>query len=491
MEDWITIKNLKHRCPELGTRKIAQLLGISRNTVKKALNSDSGPAYQRAAKINPYIEPFTAVIFEMLIVKKFRGSRVLNEIRSKGYQGSQSAFYRYIAKLKKPPKKYCTPYETAPGEQSQFDWSPYTVLIDGQLTQIYVFIYILGFSRYRIYDASLSKTQGSVFEALENGFHETGGVTERIQTDNDKCFVHNASKENFQWNSRYLQFCGHYCIKPTRSLPGHPWSKGKVENPFDYFEDHFITGNTFDSFPHLLEELKKFQYRVNNRVHDTTKTEPEHLFAQEKQRLLPLPDTRYVNIKELVRHVTADCLLSFDGNKYSVPWPFACREVWLRVSKGYFLEIYSAKNELIATHVLQTAKGKIIIDELHYRGHQVERGNWQRLSQLFLVHCPEQHLFLEKLQAQKRINSAYHLTRILDLFAYYQAPDILNAIQACFDYNMFNVTFIQGYLENHCQPQVTVEPASSHVSYDQLNSPIKRNLNEYKISEVSHEPAHH
>ena len=33
MEDWITIRNLKNRNPKLGSRKIAELWGISHNTV--------------------------------------------------------------------------------------------------------------------------------------------------------------------------------------------------------------------------------------------------------------------------------------------------------------------------------------------------------------------------------------------------------------------------------------------------------------------------
>lgn len=37
MEDWVSIKNIKAKNPKLGTRKIAELLGISRNTVKKLL----------------------------------------------------------------------------------------------------------------------------------------------------------------------------------------------------------------------------------------------------------------------------------------------------------------------------------------------------------------------------------------------------------------------------------------------------------------------
>jgi DNA-binding transcriptional regulator YhcF (GntR family) len=37
MEDWVTIRNLKVENPNLGTRTIATMIGISRNTVKKAL----------------------------------------------------------------------------------------------------------------------------------------------------------------------------------------------------------------------------------------------------------------------------------------------------------------------------------------------------------------------------------------------------------------------------------------------------------------------
>ncbi len=37
MEDWVTIRNLKKKRPDLGKRKIAELLGVSRNTVRRAL----------------------------------------------------------------------------------------------------------------------------------------------------------------------------------------------------------------------------------------------------------------------------------------------------------------------------------------------------------------------------------------------------------------------------------------------------------------------
>ncbi|MDD3009682.1 MAG: IS21 family transposase, partial [Arcobacter sp.] len=59
MEDWVTIRNLKKKDPNLGTRTIALMLGISRNTVKKALLNDELLLYNRGEKkINEAVEPF-------------------------------------------------------------------------------------------------------------------------------------------------------------------------------------------------------------------------------------------------------------------------------------------------------------------------------------------------------------------------------------------------------------------------------------------------
>lgn len=481
MEDWVTIKNLKRRRPDLGTRKIAGLLGFSRNTVKRALTSETGPCYNRKSRINPEIEKFKDYIYEQLVVKKLRGSRVLNDISSKGYKGSKSAFYRYISKIKKPAGRTFRPYQTGPGEQAQFDWSPYTVLIGGKLTKVIVFNYILGFSRKRVYEASLTATQGSIFEALENSFYQTGGVPERVQTDNDKSFVTNSSRENFQWNKRYLQFAGHYGFKPSRSLPGHPWSKGKVEKPFEYLEDHFIKGNQFFSFEDFLIRLKKFEREVNNQIHGTTHQRPDELFEKEKDSLSPLPSSRYVDVKEQARKVTADCLISFDGNRYSVPWQFATREVWVKVSKGYYLTVYSSQNALIATHKLAITKGNVIINQDHYKNHRIDRGNWDRLSQMFLHRFPYYEWFLEKLKAQKRINPSYHLTQILEISKFYHPDDMINAFKASEEYNVFSSVFVQGFLENHSQMELNVSRLNWYDHSKYKNTNIKRPLEYYQI----------
>lgn len=482
MEDWVTIRNLKKRNSDLGTREIARLLGISRNTVKKALRADKAPAYERKPKVNPEIKPFEDVIYDKLTKDNLRKSRVLEDIMSKGYRGSQSAFYRHCSKIKQTETKTFKPYETAPACQAQFDWSPYSILVGGNLVKVYVFSYIHGFSRWRVYEASLSQSQAGVFEALENSIIESGGVCEKVQTDNAKCFVTNASKDNLIWNRRYLAFCGHYGFKPTRSLPGHPWSKGKVERPFDYLEEHFIKGNEFDSFEDFVAKLKAFQDKVNARVHSTTKAAPDELFEKEQPMLYELPGTRYVGIKEEVRKVSADCLIAYSGNRYSVPYLFATKEVWVKVSKGYYIEIYSSQNKMIARHQMSTDKGKVIIDERHYKNHTVERGNWERLSILFADKFPGYIWMLDKLKTQKRINPGYHLTRIMDMAEYYRKDDLEKAFEKCREFNIYNATFIKGFIENNASVFETEPVRIDEMIRKKIKEvDIKRPLDYYNI----------
>ena len=209
MEDWVSIQTLKKKNPSMSNRELGKLLHVSHNTVKRALEKQAPPEYERKEKLSKQLTPFKEVIFKMLNVSKFKGSRILEEIKSKGYTGSKTTFYEHYKKIKQKPQKHYKPYETPPGEQSQFDWSPYTVTIAGNLTKVIVYSYINSFSRFIVLEGSISENQGAVFEALEQGIIVSGGVPSRVQTDNAKVFVKNASKNNFQWNERYLHLCGH------------------------------------------------------------------------------------------------------------------------------------------------------------------------------------------------------------------------------------------------------------------------------------------
>jgi transposase len=499
MEDWVTIRNLKKKNPNLGTRKIATILGISRNTVKKALLSDELPLYNRGEKkINEHIIPFADFIKESFLKKNLKASRILKDIRSKGYQGSQYALYAYVREVLKPiqqdvvkssPNAYMR-YETVAGEQMQYDWSPYTVSIAGQSVKINIHHTILGYSRYKFYDVSLHVTSSDVYTALEESFIFFGGVCDRIQVDNATCFVTNASRDNFVWNTRFLHLCGFYGIKPTRSIPGHPWSKGKVENPFSYLETHFITGNEFRSFDDLRYKLKQFQDEHNLQIHGTTKQVAKLLYEKEEiDTLKSLPCDpitgeikRYVGFKEEFRKVTSDCLISYKGNKYSVPHYFASKEVWIRVLYGTTLQIYSSKNKLIATHTLVLTKGEIIINKEHFAGYRINKFDSQAVSINRLIKrfgtYSNIHKFIENIKVQKRINPSSHLYRIANLFEYYNDADCIMAIEESISLNVYNFNIIKGHITQYKKPKPE-KLNLLNIELPQAN--IKRDLGDYKL----------
>lgn len=137
-------------------------------------------------------------------------------------------------------------------------------------------------------------------------------------------------------------------------MPYRTRTKGKVERPFNYIEEHFIKGNSFENMNHLNESAKIFINNWNNKVHTTTKRIPSQMYLEEKELLIPLPQKQYSLQYCESRKVSLDCLISVKGRKYSVPAEYADKTVKFRISYGYLLCIYY-NSEIIATHDLTKA----------------------------------------------------------------------------------------------------------------------------------------
>lgn len=292
------------------------------------------------------------------------------------------------------------------------------------------------------------------------------------------------------WNSRFLHLCGFYGIKPTRSIPGHPWSKGKVENPFSYLETHFITGNEFKSFEDLKDKLKQFQDEHNLEIHGTTKQIAKVMYEQDEintLKLLPINENtgelkRYVGFKEEFRKVTSDCLISYKGNKYSVPHYFASKEVWVRVVYGTNLQIYSSKNKLIATHTMSLSKGEVNINKEHFQGYRTNKFDSQvasinRLKSRFEAYI-NIHKFIDNIKVQKRINPASHLYRIANLFEYYDDADCIMAMEECIALNVYNYNIIKGHITHYKKPK---QEQLNLFNIELPQGNIKRDLGDYKL----------
>jgi transposase len=461
VEAWTTIRYL--RAQGKSVRAIARELGLARNTVRAALRQDAPPHYVRPKRHNPKLEPFIAQIEEMVLQKHFIGSRVFRELRALGYQGGRTALYDYLRTLKTASQRarLTERFETEPAQQGQFDWSSYTAPLGGIVTRVVIFCLTLAFSRRKFYWPSLAETQASIFEALEAALHYFGGSPKQLLVDNARAFVSDASPERFTWNSHFLELCGHYSLEPRACQPGRPRTKGKVERPFFYLEQHFIKGNAWEHFGAFARALAVFtRDELDTLIHATTGERPIDRFEAERPLLTPLPAVPFIGRHEEMRKVSWDCLISFGGSRYSVPWPYAAKHVWLRTSQGRKLIVRNQSGEEIACHDLAARKGSTNIDPSHYENlRQAVPKTRVLLEEAFLGLFPEHAAFIEGLLIQQKNNALKHLRAILGLAEVYPRQALAAAFVAAKDDNTYSHRFIRGLLEAGEWTPCDVRPA--------------------------------
>jgi len=492
-------------------KQIARDLRLSRNTVRRylrdlpaPLSACSPPAAARAghaqagrppgrtttdyparpARPNAQLAPFAHDI-ERMLADELIGSRILAELRKRGYRGPRRTFYRYLSHQKElaSSSPAVERFETRPAKQGQYDWSMYTVMIGSTLTRVYLHSFILGFSRYQHLSASLDVRQAAIFAALEESFIAVAGVPHEMLFDNPRAIV-STPRPNLVFNRHFLEFARFYRFLPRACWPGRAQTKGKVERPFQMVEEHLIKGNAFANWADFTRRLAHFTDEVlNARIHGTTRERPVDRLLLEQPQLYKLPSTRFISCRERFRKVSLDCLVSYGGSRYSVPWQYAGKQVWLRPTLDSGLEILAQTGETLARHQLSREKGTSTVDLEHYQGLREQPGSRKRLLVgLFQRRFPEASAgrFLEKLLAQYRMNAQVQLQRILTLGSCYPREALLRAFEQALAYNTFSYRFLCGLLSQQEPSAATQEPILMGPERTLPQFDVQRNLEGYQ-----------
>ncbi|GAC1646142.1 MAG: IS21 family transposase [Chloroflexota bacterium] len=448
VEEWTTIRYLRAQGKSI--RAIATELGVARNTVHAAVRSMRAPRYERPTRPNPKLVPFTEAIEHMVFEQDFIGSRIIRELEVRGYTGGSTAVYTYLKTLhaSRPDRRITERFETAPGQQAQFDWSPYTVTLGEASVRVIVFCLTLAYSRRKFFWPSLDERASSIYEAVQLGLTHFGGVPQELLIDNAGALVTNANPNHFRWNDHFLELCGHFGIQPIACQPARPQTKGKVERPFFYLEEHLIKGNSWTDLAAFEAALSRVAVELDERVHGTTQERPIDRFVVEQPHLHPLPVHGFVGTYQAFRTVSWDCLVSFAGTRYSVPWRHAGSRVWVRARQGREVRITSQAGEEIARHLMPALKGTTVIEQDHYTG--LRRGlptTKRRVIEVFLERFPDHRWFVEAVYTQFPAASAAPLRAILGLMELYPRDALLAAFAAARQYQAYSHTFLRGVLD--------------------------------------------
>lgn len=373
LQDWAAVQKVYKQTKS--KRETAKILKISRNTVKRLLDMTEPPVYHRTAypsKLKDYKE---------LIIKwrcepyNFNGTRIFRELKAKGYGGSIGPVYRFLRKVDEDvgnhiSKKATVRHESPPGDQAQFDWTEYDVMVGNRYQKVYCFAMILAASRKKAVCCSLRVDADAIYEAIQELYEELGGITLELLIDNPKALVienNPKSEEEVRYNPHALLLAKHLGTELNACPCYWPRKKGKIESPFKYIQEQFIKGICYANMEDLNRRLKQKVNEWCDETHSTTRRIPnQHYLLEEKELLQPLPPTRYYTKKMQGRKISPDSFVSINSNKYSVPVQYVGKKVLFRLVYGFRIELYDSKEAFIMSFEQTDQKHQTVSNPEHY-----------------------------------------------------------------------------------------------------------------------------
>ena len=225
----------------------------------------------------------------------------------------------------------------------------------------------LGWSRAMYIEFTVAMDETWWLRCHLHAFHYFGGVPHEVLHDNLKTAVLERTADGIvHWHPRYLDFARYYGFSPRACQPYRAQTKGKVESGVKYVRGNFWPGLFFDDLADLNRQGWGWLDNVANvRVHGTTGQVPFVRLAQEAlQPLAGKPD--YDTSLVCYRRSTKDCLVSYEGNCYSVPASHARQRLLLKETEQGELGIYTPNGAELARHALITGHGQQSVIAGHY-----------------------------------------------------------------------------------------------------------------------------
>lgn len=455
LQDWAAIQRVYKQTQSI--RETARILQISRNTVKKLLKMKKEPSYNRTVYkscLDGYKEQIVKWRCEPY---RFNGTRIFKELQKTGYTGSIGPVYRFLQQVDEDvgriSSRATVRVETPPGDQAQFDWSEYSIVVGNRERRVYCFAMILAASRKKAVCFSLKVDAAAVYEAIQELFEDLGGVTLELLIDNPKALVsvnNPKSEDEVRYNPQALMLAKHLGTELNACPCYWPRKKGKIEAPFHYIEEQFIKGNTFATMEELNRRGKEFVDRWCDEVHGTTKRIPnQHYLLEEKEALLPLPRTHY-RIQQLQKRIISpDSYISIGGSRYSVPVRYVGKTLQFRITYGFRIELYDMRENPVLTLEISNERHTVRTDPVHYE--EITKPVSTSIPQIrrdFSARFTNGQRYLDA-AARKFDQPTHHARKIMLLADLYDDVILDRFIGYCVDHDKMDIRSFKGILRDY------------------------------------------
>lgn len=445
-------------------RKIAELVGVDRKTVKRVIDRKRVILDRQAGSRGSLLDPFRDQIKELLLRDPTMASTtMLHRLRESGYMGGLSILKTFVRDLKMKSHKVREAFlrlEFAPGECAQVDWGEFgDPFKDG--VKIHCFVMVMCYSRMMYLEFTRSERFEDFIRCHENAFNFFGGIPKECWYDNLATAVTERYGGVVKFNPRFFSYMGHHSIAPHACNPARGNEKGRVENGIKFIRSHFWSGRTFKDFNNLCLQsiLWRDQY-LNLREHRVTKRVVKKLFeAEEKLVLGSINTLKFETDEVLTKVISPDFHFVFETNRYSVPWTLVGMAVTIRINeksiKIYYLEKY------VAGHERSYLKNKVFTNPKHQEGLLARKPGAAAHDESRIIALKNLGIgvrqYFESLRASSR-SLRSEMNRLLALSTVYGVDALNIACKEMLDDGIIGIEKLERYLRVEKVQMINPEP---------------------------------
>lgn len=317
-------------------RMISRQLQLSRKTVRKILGRHKPPPRAPQPPRGSILDRYESVIQRALDdTPEIHAPAVLERLRPLGYEGGITVLRDRLRRLRpRPPREAFATLDFAPGSAMQVDWADFGFALPGLARRVSAFIAVLCFSRMLYLEFTVSQAFGTFLRCMERCLTFFGGTAAVDIFDNMKTVVLEHTPTATVFNPKFLEYAASRGFAVRACNVRRANEKGRVERPVGFVRRRFWPGRRFRDLFDLNAQAATWRDDfANNRVHDETGKVPSLVFEHEEKRLLkPLPTTPFDTDDVEGNGVTKTFRVSFDRNKYSVPWRLVSQQVLVRAN---------------------------------------------------------------------------------------------------------------------------------------------------------------
>ncbi|MDB4996409.1 MAG: int [Myxococcaceae bacterium] len=341
---------------------IVAQLGVHHDVVARVVGPH-GPA-PKSGDVRPRVlDPYRGFVLETLErYPTLVATRLYDMIGERGYTGSLRTLRRFVL-LNRPirAREVYLRIETLAGEQAQIDWAHVGSLrVQGGVRPLYCFVLLLRYSRAMWAELVLEQTTTSLLRSLVRAAQYFDGVTHQWLFDNPKSIVAAREGSAIRFQPELVELASQLHVALRACRIRKPTDKGGVERGIRYLKTRFFPARVIASLESGNAALVDFLETVAmKRRHPAQKDRTvAEVCAEEKTRLLPLPDAALPT--ELVTSVPADktAFVSFDSNRYSVRHDAADRMLRL-VATDVEVRLLD-HDRVVGTHARSWAKNRVL-----------------------------------------------------------------------------------------------------------------------------------